>query len=817
MDPLESIKQGYFQECEELLLAMEEGLIAMENGDRDPEIINAVFRAVHSIKGGGGAFGFDDLVAFAHSFETVMDLIRSGELDPEAEVMKVLLRAGDMLSDHVAAARTAQRLDPSHDEDSITELRALSGKVEEEEELTESFEELGFHQVQLEDSDGGGAPGLMDLPSLDEPAADVTAEVSAEEPPVGIADEEAAPAGEQGWLVRFTPAATLYAKANEPALLLREMATLGRVEATAEFDTLPSLKDLDPEEAYLHWSIRLYGDVAQDKIEEVFDFASDDCTLEFTPLEAVASEVASAAVTDDPPADETEVVTDISEALPADENGPAEDMLLADDEPPAENVPESMAEPEPLSDVVAEAAPAQAPVIAAAPVPTLVPEPVSPAPVSAPVALSTPRPAAAPAKVEEKPAAGGESVMKQTIRVDLDKVERLGNVVGELVITQAMLAQHLLESRGAQMSPMLANNMAEFEHLLRELQEGVMAIRTQPVKSVFQRMPRLVRELAAQTSKQVRLVIKGEATEVDKTVIERLGDPLTHMIRNAVDHGLENEADRIAVGKDPEGTVTLSAEHRGGRIVIEVSDDGKGIDRVRVKAKALEKGLISPNANLTDEEIDNLIFLPGFSTAATISNISGRGVGMDVVRSSVADLGGRIIMTSNPGLGSKFTMTLPLTLAVLDGMVVAVGDQTFVLPLTHIIESLQPHADDIRPFGINSFLLRVRDVYVPLVKVGELLNVKDAGTDPTKGVVILVESEGTGRVALAVDQILGQRQVVIKSFEGNYRHIEGIGAATILGDGRVALIIDVDGIVSVCRGHATESNLNEVSATGTGP
>lgn len=810
MDPLESIKQGYFQECEELLLAMEEGLIAMESGDRDSEIINAVFRAVHSIKGGGGAFGFDYLVAFAHSFETVMDLIRSGELDPEAEVMKVLLRAGDMLSDHVAAARSGQRLDPSHDEDSMAELKALSGKIDDEEdELTESFEELGFHQVHPTDLDGGGAP--MDLPSLDEPLADLSAEPEA---PAVEAAEEAAPQAatpvvEPGWLVHFTPAPTLYAKANEPALLLREMSSLGRLEATAFFDTLPPLKDLDPEQAYLHWTIRLYTDAAQDKVEEVFDFASDDCTLVFQSLDSIEPEPAVEDAASGGGVNPG--IEDIGASEPGDDGLGTSDDIATDIDAAEDNV--AVDEVEEVAEAPAIEEPAPAP---SAPAPlALVPSEPAPAKPAAPAAAAPTTPAA---KVEDKAAAAsGENAIKQTIRVDLDKVERLGNVVGELVITQAMLAQHLIESRGAQMSPMLANNMAEFEHLLRELQEGVMAIRTQPVKSVFQRMPRLVRELAAQTNKQVRLVIKGESTEVDKTVIERLGDPLTHMIRNAVDHGLEPEGDRMDAGKDPEGTVTLSAEHRGGRIVIEVSDDGRGIDRVRVREKAIEKGLISASANLSDEEIDNLIFLPGFSTAATISSISGRGVGMDVVRSSVADLGGRIIMSSVPGQGSRFTMTLPLTLAVLDGMVVAVGDQTFVLPLTHIIESLQPHADDIRPFGSNSFLLRVRDVYVPLVKVGELLDVKGAGSDPAKGVVILVESEGTGRVALAVDQILGQRQVVIKSFEGNYRHIEGIGAATILGDGRVALIIDVDGVVSRCRGHSTESNLNEVSATGTGP
>jgi two-component system chemotaxis sensor kinase CheA len=343
-----------------------------------------------------------------------------------------------------------------------------------------------------------------------------------------------------------------------------------------------------------------------------------------------------------------------------------------------------------------------------------------------------------------------------------------------------------------------------------------MAIRTQPVKSVFQRMPRLVRELSAQTEKQVHLVLEGESTEVDKTVIERLGEPLTHMIRNAVDHGLETPADRVAAGKPAEGTVKLSAEHRGGRIVIEISDDGRGINRSRVREKAVEKGLIPAAAVLTDEEIDNLIFKPGFSTASQISDISGRGVGMDVVRRSIMDLGGRIVINSMPGHGSRFSLTLPLTLAVLDGMVVAVRDQTFVLPLSHIVESLKPREQDIHPFGRDRNLLRVRDTYVPLVKVGALLDVPGADRETANGVVILVESEGSGRLALAVDQILGQRQVVIKSFETNYRSIAGIAAATILGDGRVALILDVDGIVTRCRDQLV-INQDALKATGTGP
>jgi two-component system chemotaxis sensor kinase CheA len=271
------------------------------------------------------------------------------------------------------------------------------------------------------------------------------------------------------------------------------------------------------------------------------------------------------------------------------------------------------------------------------------------------------------------------------------------------------------------------------------------------------------------------------------------------MIRNAVDHGLETPEERVAAGKPAEGTVKLSAEHRGGRIIIEVADDGRGINRSKVREKAIERGLISPNANLSDEEIDNLIFLPGFSTAATVSNISGRGVGLDVVRRNIMDLGGRITIGSANGKGSKFSLTLPLTLAVLDGMIVAVGEQTFVLPLSHIIESLLPKSADVKAFGSNGMLLNVRGVYVPLVSVGRLLRVPGAKYDLANSVVILVESEGVGRMALAVDAIVGQRQVVIKSFESNIGHIDGIAAATILGDGRVALILDIDGLVAGCR------------------
>ena len=681
MDPMETIKQTYFQECDELLLAMEEGLIAMESGEADNDVINAVFRAVHSIKGGGGAFGFEALVAFAHTFETVLDNVRSGTLSPAGDVVKVLLRAGDKLADYVAAARQGVELET--DTEVKDELNGLSGVSDESEEAAMAeIESLQFTPIHV------------------------------------AIDDEPAPPPPDSWKIRFAPHAAMYATANEPFLLIRELKTLGPADVRADLSKVPDLQLLDPDQSYLAWDIALHGCCDRSKIEEVFEFVSGDCDLDIQA---------------DGPHQVPELETP---AVPAEE--PAADIVAA----PADNSP-----------------------------------------------------------VEKKTGVAQvqtETAPKQTIRVDLDKVDRLVNIVGELVITQAMLNQRVLECTQARSSTIGAG-LNELEHLLRELQESVMAIRTQPVKSVFQRMPRLARELAAQTNKEVHLVLEGEATEVDKTVIERLGEPLTHMIRNAIDHGLETPEQRLAAGKPAEGTVTLSAEHRGGRIMIEVSDDGRGIDRSRVRAKAVEKGLISPSANLSDEEVDNLIFLPGFSTANAVSNISGRGVGLDVVRRNIVALGGRIVISSAVGKGSRFSLTLPLTLAVLDGMIVSAGKETFVLPLTHIVESLLPKASDIRPFGQNGKLLNVRGAYVPLVSVGELLGVRDALKDLAAGVVILVESEGVGRTALAFDSIVGQRQVVIKSFETNFGHIEGIAAATILGDGRVALILDIDGLVARCR------------------
>ncbi|WP_284278996.1 chemotaxis protein CheA, partial [Sphingobium jiangsuense] len=414
---------------------------------------------------------------------------------------------------------------------------------------------------------------------------------------------------------------------------------------------------------------------------------------------------------------------------------------------------------------------------------------------AAPIAEAAPAsaPAADPAPAAAVPQAAPRAVnaVGQTVRVDLAKLDRLIDTVGELVIAQAMMAQRLA---GHGLSAM--DEMGMLDHLTREIQESAMSIRAQPIGSVFSRVPRIVRELEASTGKRVELTMSGEGTELDKTVVERLGEPLTHLIRNAVDHGLETPDVRLARGKPAEGRLHLSAEQRSGRILISISDDGAGINREVVLKKAIERGLVAPGAQLSNEEIDHLIFAPGFSTAQQVSNISGRGVGMDVVRQNVKDLGGRISIESRPGEGCTFTLALPLTLAIADGMIVTVGDQTVVIPLTHVLESLRPEQADVQFVGKNLMVLNNRGRFLPIVPLDLAVGAVEAVKSADEAVLIVVDTESHGQAVLMVDSIVDQRQFVIKSLEAHYQPISGVAGATILGDGKVALILDVDALVA---------------------
>ncbi|MGP2703594.1 chemotaxis protein CheA [Serratia marcescens] len=428
-----------------------------------------------------------------------------------------------------------------------------------------------------------------------------------------------------------------------------------------------------------------------------------------------------------------------------------------------------------------------------------------PEPAPAPVASAAPPAAKPAAAAAEAPKARAKASESTSIRVAVEKVDQLINLVGELVITQSMLAQ-----RSGTLDPVnhgdLLNSMSQLERNARDLQESVMSIRMMPMEYVFSRYPRLVRDLAGKLNKQVELTLQGSSTELDKSLIERIIDPLTHLVRNSLDHGIEEPATRIAAGKSAVGNLVLSAEHQGGNICIEVIDDGAGLNREKILAKAASQGL-AVSDSMSDEEVGMLIFAPGFSTAEQVTDVSGRGVGMDVVKRNIQEMGGHVEIRSQAGKGTTIRILLPLTLAILDGMSVKVNDEVFILPLNAVMESLQPQAEDLHPLAGGERVLQVRGEYLPLVELYRVFEVEGAKTDATQGIVVILQSAGR-RYALLVDQLIGQHQVVVKNLESNYRKVPGISAATILGDGSVALIVDVSALQTLNR----EKRLTDAAA-----
>ncbi|MGB8623844.1 MAG: chemotaxis protein CheA [Paracoccaceae bacterium] len=668
MTPGSDIRETFFQECEELLETLADGLQeiddAIRSGTPDSDTVNAVFRAVHSIKGGAGAFGLSDLVEFAHRFETAMDGMRSDKLIADEAAMRIFFRSSDRLHDLVTILREGSTPDPADSAPILAELDGLIGEPEDEEDDVEFV------------------PMTLDLGGTTSPAGTTT------------------------YRIRFTPGETFYSSGNDPVHLIRALFDLGKPEVRLNADDVPGLDAIDVSSSYLSWEIDLETDEPEHEVLAIFEFAEGHCDLSIAPFD---NEMACN--------DEPVSQPDVSDA------------------------PSNEQTKNPKNDASAAGKP------------------------------------------------------RATVRVDLERVDRLINVVGELVINQAMLSQ-CVEAAGLDPGSDVAAGLDEFRLLSREMQESVMAIRAQPVKSLFQRMSRIVREAVAATGKSAQFLCKGEMTEVDKTVIERLADPLTHMLRNAVDHGLETPEERCAAGKTESGTVTLSAAHRSGRVIIEIADDGAGIDRLRVRQIAVDKGLIPPEADLSDNEIDNLLFMPGFSTASEVSNLSGRGVGMDVVKSAIQALNGRVSLTSIPGQGSTFSISLPLTLAVLEGMVVDVAGQTMVVPLTAIVETLRPATSDIHPLGKGGEVVSVRGEYLPIVDLGVSFGYRSNTGYTRDQVLLLVETDDKRNCALVVDAIHDQRQVVIKGLDDNYGQVPGVAAATVLGDGRIALIIDPDVIVT---------------------
>jgi len=656
---LSRFHQTFFEESFEGVQAMEQALLRLDSGAADPEVVNTIFRAAHSIKGGSATFGFSAVAQFTHHLETLLDLVRSGEREVDQPLVDLLLRANDGVRDLLTAARDGVAYDPAV-------IAAL--------------------EVELQKA-------------MKRPEAEGAVESAAK------ADEGKV----TGYKLRFAPLPDMFLSGNDPLRIIQELAQLGPLDVKLDMDSLPPLREMTAEQSYVAWDLQLTGDMSETQMREPFAWVEDECDL--------------------------------------------------------------------IVEVLREAAPEPAKV-----------EEAKPAPVAAPAAA---KPAEAAPKAASSPTPSGSSE-GSSIRVAVDKIDALINLVGELVITQSMLTQNA-RSLDPLTNEHLINGLTQLETHTRRLQEAVMATRMLPIDAVFSRFPRMIRDLAARLGKDVKLQMVGEGTELDKGVIEKIADPLTHLVRNCVDHGIEREEDRAEAGKQVQGTVTLKAAHHGGQIVIEVIDDGRGLDREKIIAKARSRGMnVSDNAS--DSEIFALIFAPGFSTADKVTDISGRGVGMDVVKKNIDALGGQVDISSRKGSGTRVTIRLPLTLAILDGMLVSVGKEAMVIPLNCVVESLRPTSEQIRSVVGQERVVRVHGEYVPLVALYQVFNLRTDVRDPEKGIVVVLEAEGR-KVALQVDDLLGQQQVVIKSLEANYHRVAGVSGATILGDGHVALIVDAGELV----------------------
>ncbi|MCL2917233.1 chemotaxis protein CheA [Shewanella litorisediminis] len=679
---LSQFSQVFFEESIEGLAIMESELLKLDVATPDPETINTIFRAAHSIKGGSATFGFTQVANYTHLLETLLDEIRDGRRQMQPEHVDILLLSVDLLRGM---------------------FEALMSQAE--------FNDPKLPELELR----------LNHTLANQP----TQAQSASTPSASTATQSTASC----WQIDFKAGADIMRCGNDPMLMFAELASKGPLTAELLPVSFPVWDDFDPEACYLHWRLALITDEPLAKLKEVFEWVEDECEISYNQAEAA----------------------------------PAAELAI----------PEQAQPPQPEVDMA----------VSAPEVIALVPEvPASPSD---------------KAVASQKQSAAAKSGESSSIRVSTEKIDMLINMVGELVITQAMLGQIGQQDEINQESLLLLQQgLEQLASHTRDLQESVMQIRMLPISFAFNRFPRLVRDIGQQLGKKVELILKGEDTELDKTVLEKIVDPMVHLVRNSLDHGLESPEVRLAQGKPETGTIMLNAYHQGGCIIIEIADDGAGLNTGKILQKARQKGLVGPDEELSEDAIHQLIFKPGFSTADAVSDLSGRGVGMDVVKRNIHELNGSIELKSDAGKGSRFTIRLPLTLAILDGQLVRIGKHIYVVPLVSIYESLQVPTNRINRLSDGHELIRLRDEYLPVIKMYREFN-HDADAREIKDGLVMVVDHNNEKTGLLVDELLAQQQVVIKSLEENYTRIPGISGATILGDGTVALIIDVAGLVKL--------------------
>lgn len=700
-DQMGQARKAYFEEAQELLADLEETLLELETRPDDHELINRAFRSMHTIKGSGAMFGFDDIAMFTHELETVFDQIRNGTLALSNEILDLALKSRDLILKLL-----------------VDDGRDGQACHEETERIVSALR--GF--LPSAEAPGGALVKARDDAGLEAGGAELTV-----------------------FRIRFKPDERIFHSGTNPFALLEELAELGECQIVARTESIPSLDLLDPEACYTAWDIILTTDRSEEAIRDVFIFVEDDCELRIQAVEQVLPEQA-------PSVGRRlgEILVDRGDIGLADLHAALQQQVLAH---------------QPLGEVLTKSGL------------------VSPQSIEA--ALSEQR---VVREVRQgKTSTEHKDAAVSSIRVEAAKLDKLGDLVGELVIVQARLSQIVNERHDS----VLATLAEELERLSDELRDNTLGIRMLPIGSTFNKFLRLVRDLSRDLGKEIELVTQGGETELDKNVIEKLNDPLVHLLRNSIDHGVEAPDVRQRHGKPRKGTILLSAEHASGEVIIKIVDDGAGIDPRKVRAKAVERGLIAQDAALADEELLQLVFAPGFSTAEKVSNVSGRGVGMDVVKRGIDTLRGRIKLESVPHQGTTVTVKLPLTLAIIDGLQVEVSKSNYVIPLSSVEECVELDRRRL-DMGVDREMINLRGEAVPFIRLRHWFEATGAVPEIEQIVIVNVLDH---RVGLVVDKVIGQHQTVIKSLGRVYRELEGISGATVNGDGTMALIIDVQAMV----------------------
>ncbi len=684
----DSNRQAYLEEAQDLLSELESALLELEERPEDQDLVDRVFRAMHTIKGSGAMFGFDDVANFTHDVETVFDQVRVGRIVLTKDLLSLTLACRDRIQDILFGAGQGQDIDTAKSGELLTKMRSY-------------------------------------LP--DEGGQDAEEQKKPDKP------EREAPEAGRAYRIRFKPPKDIFLTGTNPGGLLDELAALGQARLTANLEAVPVLSEMEPEMCYAWWDVILTTEAEESAIRDIFIFVEDDSELSVKPILIDESQ---------------EGYKKLGEILV--ERGDIDTSALEKVLSGQKRLGELLAEYGLVSKGCVESALAEQQEVR---------------------------------EIKATRAKTTTETQAASIRVAADKLDLLVNLVGELVTVQARISQ-VVDERD---DPVLASLTEELERLSDELRDSTLGIRMLPIGATFSKFRRLVRDLSGELGKEIELQTEGAETELDKTVIERLGDPLVHLLRNSIDHGIELPEDRAANGKPRGGTIRLVAEHSGGEVILRVEDDGRGLDAAKIKAKAVQKGLVSADADLSDKECWNLIFEPGFSTAEAVTSVSGRGVGMDVVKRAMEELRAVVDVESVIGQGTVITIKLPLTLAIIDGLQVVVGEEYYVIPLSLVEECVELVREKVHESGRRK-IVNLRGETVPYVRLREWFETN--GDVPPIEQIVVVRT-GEVRTGIVVDAVIGEHQTVIKSLGRVYRNIEGISGATIKGDGSLALILDV--------------------------